>query len=56
MVGEVSMSQFSRYLFVASMDVAPEREELFNEVYNSEHCPPTSLAVPGPRSHLDCPI
>ena len=40
------MSQFSQYLFIASMDVAPEREELFNEVYNVEHCPLLSQ-VPG---------
>ena len=29
----------SQYLFIASMDIAPEREALFNEVYNTEHCP-----------------
>ena len=29
----------SKYLFIASMDIAPEREALFNEVYNTEHCP-----------------
>ena len=40
------MSRFSQYLFVASMDVAPEQEELFNEVYNDEHCPLLSQ-VPG---------
>ena len=36
----------SRYLFIASMDVAPEREARFNEVYNTEHCPLLSQ-VPG---------
>lgn len=36
----------SKYLFVASMDVEPERENLFNEVYNTEHCPLLSQ-VPG---------
>ena len=29
----------SRYLFIASMDVDPQRQSLFNEVYNTEHCP-----------------
>lgn len=29
----------SKYLFIASMDIDPEREALFNEVYNTEHCP-----------------
>ncbi len=33
------MSQSSRILFIASMDVAPEREDLFNNVHNSEHYP-----------------
>lgn len=36
----------SRYLFIASMDVAPEREARFNQVYNAEHCPLLS-EVPG---------
>ncbi len=34
------------YLFVASMDVAPDKEALFNEVYDTEHVP-TLLKVPG---------
>ena len=29
----------SKYLFIASMDVEPEKQALFNEVYNTEHCP-----------------
>jgi hypothetical protein len=29
----------SRYLFVASMDVEPDKEALFNEVYDAEHVP-----------------
>lgn len=29
----------SRYLFTASMDVDPAKEALFNEVYDTEHCP-----------------
>lgn len=34
------------YLFMVSMDVAPEKEELFNEVYDREHIP-NLLQVPG---------
>lgn len=33
------MAQQSRYLFSAAMDVAPEREALFNQVYDTEHVP-----------------
>jgi hypothetical protein len=36
------------YLFVVSMDVAPEKEALFNEVYDTEHVP-LLLKVPGVR-------
>jgi len=36
----------SRYLFVASMDVDPDKEALFNEVYDKEHVP-NLLKVPG---------
>ncbi len=36
----------SRYLFVASMDVDPDKEALFNEVYDTEHVP-SLLQVPG---------
>ena len=36
----------ARYLFIVSMDVAPEREVLFNEVYDTEHVP-NLLKVPG---------
>ena len=39
----------SKYLFVASMDVAPEKEALFNEVYDVEHVP-NLLKVQGVRS------
>ena len=35
-----------KYLFIASMDVAPEKEALFNEVYDTEHVPEL-LKVPG---------
>ena len=27
------------YIFIASMDVVPDREELFNQVYDQEHMP-----------------
>ncbi|HVY41748.1 MAG TPA: hypothetical protein VG966_01865 [Hyphomicrobiaceae bacterium] len=36
----------SRYVFIVSMDVAPEKEALFNEVYDTEHVPYLSK-VPG---------
>jgi len=35
-----------KYLFIVSMDVAPEKEDLFNEVYDTEHVPLLSQ-VPG---------
>ena len=36
----------SKYIFVASMDVDPNKEDLFNEVYDTEHVPYLSK-VPG---------
>ena len=36
----------AKCLFMASMDVAPDKEDLFNEVYDQEHIP-NLLAVPG---------
>ena len=36
----------TKYVFMASMDVAPEKEALFNEVYDQEHIP-NLLEVPG---------
>lgn len=36
----------TRYLFSAAMDVAPDRDALFHEVYDREHVP-SLLAVPG---------
>ena len=36
----------TRYLFIAAMDVDPEKEALFNEVYDEEHVPEL-LKVPG---------
>ena len=40
------MPIITKYLFVASMDVDPEKEDLFNEVYDTEHVP-NLLKVPG---------
>ncbi len=39
----------SKYVFVVSMDVEPDKEALFNEVYDSEHVP-NILKVPGVRA------
>ncbi len=36
----------TRYYFVVSMDVDPDKEALFNEVYDTEHIPEL-LSVPG---------
>ena len=36
----------TRYLFSASMDVQPDKETLFNEVYEKEHVP-MLIEVPG---------
>ena len=36
----------AKYIFIASMDVEPAKEALFNEVYDTEHVPNT-LQVPG---------
>jgi hypothetical protein len=36
----------TRYVFIASMDVTPDKEALFNEVYDTEHIP-NLLKVPG---------
>lgn len=35
-----------RYLFSASMDVSPDKEQVFNDVYDQEHVP-LLLKVPG---------
>ena len=40
------MAKKSKYLFIASMDVESEQEDLFNEVYDKEHVP-NLLTVPG---------
>ena len=39
----------AKYLFIASMDVDPAHEDLFNEVYDTEHIP-NLLKVPGVRA------
>jgi hypothetical protein len=36
----------SKYLFVVGMDADPDKEALFNEVYDTEHVP-NLLKVPG---------
>jgi len=36
----------SKYIFIAAMDVDPQYEDLFNEVYDTEHVP-MLLKVPG---------
>jgi hypothetical protein len=40
------MSLTSRFLFSAAMDVTPDREKIFHEVYDTEHVP-LILTVPG---------
>ena len=40
------MAGKAKYLFIASMDVEPEKEALFNEVYDTEHIPQL-MKVPG---------
>ena len=39
----------TKYLFIVSMDVAKEKEALFNEVYDTEHVP-LLMKVPGVRA------
>lgn len=36
----------TKYIYIASMDVEPEKEDLLNEVYDTEHIP-ALLKVPG---------
>jgi len=40
------MAGQAHYIFIASMDVDPDKEDLFNEVYDTEHVPLLSK-VPG---------
>jgi hypothetical protein len=39
----------TRYVFIVSMDVTPDKEAVFNEVYDHEHVP-NLLKVPGVRA------
>jgi hypothetical protein len=39
----------TKYLFMVSMDVAKDKEALFNEVYDSEHVP-LLMKVPGVKA------
>lgn len=39
----------AKYLFIASMDVDPDHEAVFNEVYDTEHIP-NLMKVPGVRA------
>ncbi|MBM3649052.1 MAG: hypothetical protein FJX11_14800 [Alphaproteobacteria bacterium] len=43
------MPNAAKYLFMVSMDVAKDKEALFNEVYDTEHVP-LLLKVPGVRA------
>ena len=43
------MAGKAKFLFIASMDVDPAKEALFNEVYDTEHVP-LLLKVPGVRA------
>jgi hypothetical protein len=40
------MAGKAKYRFIVTMDVAPDKEDLFNEVYDQEHIP-NLLQVPG---------
>ena len=40
------MPAITKYLFIVGMDIAPEKEALFNEIYDREHVP-SLLKVPG---------
>jgi hypothetical protein len=44
--GRDEMPSTAKYLFIVSMDVEPEYEDLFNEVYDTEHVP-NICKVPG---------
>ncbi len=43
----------TRYIFTASMDIDPDKEALFNEVYDTEHIP-LILDVPGVLAATRC--
>jgi hypothetical protein len=42
------MPSAAKYLFIVAMDVAKDKEALFNEVYDTEHVP-LLMKVPGVR-------
>ena len=43
----------TKYVLIVSMDVEPEKEALFNEVYDHEHLP-NLKKVPGVRAATRC--
>jgi hypothetical protein len=43
----------AKFLFIVSMDVQPDKEAVFNEVYDTEHLP-LVLKVPGVLSGRRC--
>ena len=43
------MAGKAKFVFIASMDIDPSKEALFNEVYDTEHVP-LLLKVPGVRA------
>ena len=43
----------AKYIFIASMDVEPDKDAIFNEVYDTEHIP-LILKVPGVISARRC--
>ena len=49
MYGEANMPIATRYLYLASMDIAPERAALLHQIYDTEHVP-ALLEVPGVRA------
>ena len=38
------MALDAKYLYVVIMDVEPDKEALFNEIYDKEHIPPAKGA------------
>lgn len=47
------MAGEARFIFIASLDVDPAKEDLFNELYDTEHVP-LLLKVPGVLSARRC--
>jgi len=47
------MASKARYIFIASLDIDPAKENLFNELYDTEHVP-LLLKVPGVLSARRC--